>query len=186
MTPTGSDAIPPRPSSFVTAVAWIFIALSGFSTLIALLQNLMINLAFPVAEMQAAIQQHRKGPPMPWLFKFMAGNVRLIFFSFLAVSALTFAASIGLLKRRNWARITFIGILALGIVWNLGGMAVQYSLFSSLPGIPDNAPEEFQDRFDFFAKAIMVFSLFFAVGISGLFGWIIKRLVSSDIRREFV
>lgn len=185
MTTTDAEASPPGPSNFVTAVAWVFIALSGFATLIALLQNLMINLVVPVAEMQVAIQQGGKGPPMPWLFRFMAENVRLIFFAFLAISGLTLASSIGLLRRRNWARLTFIGILGFGIAWNLGGMAVQVSLLSSFPSIPDNAPAEIQDRFDFFARAIMAFSVLFALGMSGLFGWIIKRLVSRDIRREF-
>jgi len=184
MNATTTDTAQPKPSDFVTAVAWIFIALSGFATLIAVLQNLMINLAFPVAEMHAAVEQGGKGPPMPWLFKFMAQNVRLIIFSFLVLSALTFVSSIGLLKRRNWARLTFIGIMGFGIAWNLGGLAVQFSLFSSWP-IPENAPSEFQDHFDFFARGIMVFSVLFAVGMSGLLGWIINRLVSRDIRREF-
>lgn len=185
MNATATDIALQKPSDFVTAVAWIFIALSGFATLIALLQNLMINLAFPVAEMQVAVEQGGKGPPLPWLFKFMLRNVRLVFFSFLILSALTFVSSIGLLKRRNWARLTFIGIMGFGIAWNFGGLAVQLSMFSSFPPIPDNAPAEFQDRFDFFARGIMVFSVLFAVGMSGLLGWIIKRLVSRDIRREF-
>lgn len=185
MTLTSTDNNPTKPSNFVTAIAWIFIAFSGFATLIAVLQNLMINLAFPVADMQAAVEQGGNGPPLPWLFKFMAQNVRLIFFAFLVLSTLTFVSSIGLLKRRNWARLIFIGILSFGIAWNLGGLAVQLSLFSSFPPIPDNAPSEFQDRFEFFAMGIMVFSVVIAVGMSGLFGWIIKRLVSRDIRREF-
>lgn len=184
MNASATDTAQPKPSDFVTAVAWIFVALSGFATLIALLQNLMINLAFPVAEMHAAVVQGGKGPPMPWLFKFMAQNVRLIFFSFLALSALTFASSIGLLKRRNWARLTLIGIMGFGIASNLGGLAVQLSLFSSWP-IPDDAPAEFQDHFDFFVRGIMVISVLFAVGMSVLLGWIIKRHVSRDIRREF-
>jgi hypothetical protein len=35
------------------------------------------------------------------------------------------------------------------------------------------------------ANVMLVFSLVMAVGVSVLFGWIIKRLLSPAIRREF-
>ena len=37
-------------STFVTVVAWVFIVLSGFGTLISLLQNLMIQTVFTSPE----------------------------------------------------------------------------------------------------------------------------------------
>lgn len=185
MTSTGSETTSTTRSDFVTAVAWIFIAISGFSTLMSLFQNLMITFAFPVAEMHVAAQQGGNGQPMPAFFRFILGNIRLFFLFFLAISALTLVASIGLLKRKNWARIAFIGILAFGIVWNLGGMVAGYVLFASMPTVPENAPDEFQRRFDLFSMGIMVFSALFAVAMAGLCGWIIKRLSSSDIKREF-
>lgn len=185
MTAIGSDTTPPKRSDFVTALAWIFIAISGFSTLISLFQNLMITFAFPVAEMQVAVQQSGKGPPVPEFFQFILGNIRLFFFSFLAISALTFVSSVGLLKRKGWARITFIVIMAFGIVWNLGGTVAGYFLFASFPSVTESAPDDFQRQFDYFSMAIMVFTTLFAVTVTVLCGWIIKRLCSNDIKREF-
>lgn len=41
-------------STFVTLVAWIFIVLSGFATLISVLQNIMVALMFQPEEFQQA------------------------------------------------------------------------------------------------------------------------------------
>ena len=103
------------PSSFVTVVAWIFIAFGGLTTFISLLQNVVINTVFPTEQFRAA----QSGVPMPAAFAWIFDHVRLFFFLFLVVSATTLISAIGLLRRRNWARRAFVGILALGIAWNL-------------------------------------------------------------------
>lgn len=169
-------------STFVTVVAWIFIVLSGFGTLIAILQNIMIHTIFNGWEMQQAMQ----APPPPGLAPvamFMTTHIQLFFAMFLFVSAAMFASSVGLLKRKNWARLAFVGLMILGIVWNLGGLILQFTMFSSMqdsfagaPGAPDMKP---------FFIAMAVESALFALGFSGLFVWIAKRLLSPAVVREF-
>jgi hypothetical protein len=44
-------------STFVTVVAWIFIVLAGFTTFIAILQNIMISLMFSGGHMGEALNQ---------------------------------------------------------------------------------------------------------------------------------
>jgi hypothetical protein len=94
-------------------------------------------------------------------------------------SALTLASSIGLLKRKNWARLIFVGLMALGIVWNLGGIVLQFAMFASMqngfghPGM------------EVFFIAMSAVSILFAFGFSGIFGWIAKRLLSPAIAAEF-
>ena len=106
-------------SGFVTALAWLFIVLGGFATLMGLLQNLMINLLLPIA----VREEGAKDPP--WAAAFMFDYIHLIFLGFLAVSALTLAAAIGLLLRRNWARLVFIGLMGFGILWNLASAEIR-------------------------------------------------------------
>ena len=168
-------------SSFVTAVAWVFIVLAGFTTLISILQNIMVALMFPQEDMRAAAS----AKDVPAFAKFMFAHPHVFFGAFLAVSATTFASAIGLLKRQNWARLVFIAILVLGIVWNLGGLVLMFSTFPSMAPAPEHAPADFRDQFETMWKVMMGFSVLIALAFAGLFGWIIKRLVSPEIKREF-
>src|SRR6478672_6650334 len=97
-------------SSFVTVLAWIFIVLAGFATLISILQNVMISLMFPIEEMQAAMVQAKHKQDMPVFAEFMFSHFQLFFLSFLVVSSVTLVSAIALLKRKNWARVLFIGL----------------------------------------------------------------------------
>lgn len=175
--------VQPLCSSFVTAVAWVFIALCGFTTLISILQNVMVNTLMPLDQMQKAATAPGV-PEMPAFFRFMMGNVRLFFASFLVVSAATLGAAVGLLKRKNWARLLFIIILSLGIVWNIGGMALQFFIMQDFPK-PVGASPEFAASLSTMRTVIMVFSALMALAFSALFGWLIKRLAAVEIQREF-
>jgi len=170
-------------STFVTVVAWIFIALSGFATLISVLQNIMIQTMFNTPEVEQVLAAPLP-PDTPAFAGWLMRNMRLFFGAFLLVSGATFAASIGLLFRKNWARLTFIGIMAVGIAWNAAGVFVQFGMFSQMREIVAAAPPGGPDMGSFIA-AIAVVSLLFAVGFSALHGWIIYRLCSPSITAEF-
>ena len=149
-----------------------------------MLQNIMIQTVFRSPEISQAMQA--PPPDTPPFAAFMAAHIQLFFFAFLLVSAFMLASAIGLLKRRNWARLSIIGLLFLAILWQIGGLAFQFSMFSSMrdqfsavavPGEPDLAP---------FIIAITVVGVFFTLGISVLLGWIIKRLLSPAVVAEFI
>jgi hypothetical protein len=168
-------------STFVTVTAWIFIALSGFATVISILQNIMIQTMFNGPDMEKAMQSAPPGAPPFALF--MASHFKLIFALFLVISVLMVISSVGLLKRKNWARLIFVGLMGIGVVWNLGGLILQFSVFSSVqdsfagsPGAPDMKP---------FFIGMAVVSILFALGFSGLFVWIAKRLLSPSVAAEF-
>jgi hypothetical protein len=168
----------------VTVIAWIFILLAGFATLIAILQNIMIALIFPVAEMQAAATQAKNQPGVPWFASWMFSHFQVFFLLFLVVSASTLTASIGLLKRRNWARLLFVTLMALGILWNIAGLVLMFFFFSSFSDVVP-ANQQAADHFDVMVKIMFAVNGLMVVAFIWLFGWIIKRLVSEDIRREF-
>jgi len=180
------DTPPPVPrSAFVTAVAWVFIALAGFATLISLLQNIMVWTFFPVDQMHAAVAQARQQQQnMPAASLFMIDHIRELVGGIFVLLLATLIISIALLRRHNWGRILFIWLLALGIVWNILGVVWQWFFFRSMPQPPQGTP--MQPQFQTMAIAMGIFSLIMAVGISVLFGWIIKRLSSAEIRSEFV
>jgi hypothetical protein len=168
-------------SSFVTVLAWIFIVAGGFTTFISILQNVMFTSFFPVDQMQTT----KGAENMSAVALFMLNHVRLFFAAFLILSLTVFVSSIGLLKCKNWARVVFIGLFALGILWNVAGIFIQHAIFSAMPAPPAGAPQEFKVQMESMANVMLLFSLVLAVGVSVLFGWIIKRLLSPAIRQEF-
>ena len=175
--------IQPCRSSFVTALAWIFIILAGFATFIAILQNVMISFFFPMEEMQSSMHSANFGEHVPDFVQFMFGHIQLFLASFFVLSASLCAVSVALLKRKNWARIAFIGFLALGIIWNVASLILQRAFFSSM-SLPD-APTEFHSQFESMTTVMLIFSSIMVIGISLLLAWLIKRLASFPIKAEF-
>ena len=93
------------------------------------------------------------------------------------------AASIGLLRRNNTARLAFIAFLVLGIAWNVLGLGLQAAFMSHMP-VQDFSAEGGLDMRSIF-RTMFVFGAVLALVIAGVFGWIIKRLTSPAIRAEF-
>ncbi len=171
-----------KPKSiFVTVLAWIFIVLGGFFTLIGILQNIMIYFFFPKKEMERAIEQSANAPEIPVFFEFMFNHFDLFFLFFLLVSLTSFISAIALLKRKNWARIIFIIIMSLGILWNIFGLVMQFTLFEFFPQGDHVSPE-----FESMQSIIQIASVIMVVVLSSLFGFVIKKLCSKSIREEFV
>lgn len=179
-----AEGAAPR-SSFVTSLAWTFIVLAGSTTAIGVLQNVMVNLAFPMEEIRGAIREAQGAQPLPPFAAFVMGHIRLFFAVFLALSAFTLVSAIGLLKRMNWARLIFIGVMILGAIWNLAGLVLPYFMFSSFPPLPDTAPPELRHNFQLMTNIMAVATAVIAVVFAALFAWVAKRLMSTDVKREF-
>lgn len=173
------DAGRPR-STFVTVVAWIFIALSGLGTAIAAPQNVMLFVMFRGA---LAAQAARPPPPgVPFFAAFLTAHVQFVFAGFLVLSVITLVSSIGLLKRRNWARMCFVGLMLFGVAWQLAGLGLQLVMMRSLQQGAIGPVADMQAML--YVMATM--GALFAVGFGVLFGWIAKRLLAPAIAAEFV
>jgi hypothetical protein len=171
-------------SEFVTVVAWIFIVLSGLSLLL-MIMDAAIFWMMPFDQlMQQAAALNPSQPQLP------AGIMTTVFRWILAVILLLqgwmLASSIGLLLRKNWARISFIVLMVIGLVWNslnllVGLLAVvgihMATKMETVPGMPPG--------FGGFMQVAMIFGLVFEIAILVLFGWILKKLISKNIREEF-
>ncbi len=172
------DAQTRTQSTFVTVLAWIFIVGAGFTTVISILQNIFISVTFPPEPFPGP-----SGPAadqIPASGRFMMGHVDLFFRLFLALSCVTLISAVGLLRRRNWARIVFIVIFALGIVWNIGALILQQLVISSMLAQP-----LFEVQFDQMMLTMRIFSIAIVIVISTVLGWLIARLASPSIRSEF-
>lgn len=182
-----------RPrSTFVTVVAWVFIILSGFTALISLLQNLMVAY-MPRDLFDTAMQDSTFARVIPPAARFMFSHFQLLLLCMFILVALMLAASIGLLQRRNWARLVFIGLLGLGILYNLAGLVLQQSMLSSMTAqfpldsavSADSNLRSTVQQFDEMMAGFRVVMYVVTIGFVALFGWIIAKLVSRPIREEF-
>jgi hypothetical protein len=179
-----NEGTPTQRSGFVTGLAWIFIGLAGFATLIALLQNVMLSVMLPLEGLQASTQGTED---LPAFARFMFSHPRMIFGGFLAVAAITLVSAIGLLKRKNWARVLFIAIMVLGVLWNIGSLILPFYMYSAfVPPMPESTPQDFRESFEMTWKIMIAFTVVIALALATLFAWITKRLVSRDVKREFL
>lgn len=170
-------------STFVSVVAWIAIAIGGFSTLMGVLQSIMFYVMFRSGLFPT--QMPESDPHLPVLARFMFEHIQWISLTILIVSVVILTAGIGLLMRRDWARRLFIALLVGAILWNIGGVVIQYLFFSSMPDVPSSAPPDFQSGFEAVRLAIAIFSAILSLAVSVLFAWIAKRLLSPMIKAEF-
>lgn len=193
MTAPITPSLPTIPrSTFVTVVAWIFIVLSGVTTFFSLLQNVMIGF-MPRDLFNSAIQDTTVTQIMPSGARFLFAHVQLIVLLFFVLSAMMLLSSIGLLRRRNWARLVFVGLLGLGIVYNIAGLVLQQSMMSSFtPSFPidsafgaDSTYRQTTQQVTQMMAGMRVVMFIFAIGFTALFAWIIAKLVSRPVREEF-
>ena len=182
---TTPNKIPVERSSFVTGLGWTSAVLSGLATLMAIAQMMLIDSMLEVDQMEAAMRSVNPQQMMPPAAEFIADHFQLLSGAFLVLSVITLISSIGLLNRKNWARLIFIFLMALGILWNLGGLFLQQDMFTSIPSTATEAFPEIQSQFESITHTVMIFSVIMAIGASIVLAWIIKRLASKQVRQEF-
>ncbi len=182
--------IAPVRSSFVTVVAWIFIIFSGFTTFVSALQNVMIR-SMPFERFNAISRDSIANNAIPAAARFMFAHIQFIVLAFFLLSAFMLTSSVGLLRRQNWARIVFIVLLAVGIVYVLGGLFVQQSFMSSMNKsfgampVQDSVFRASAAQFGSMFRAMRIIMAIFSLGVAAGFAWIVARLISPGIRAEF-
>jgi len=169
-------------SSFINVFAWISIVFSGFGILIGIMQNVMMQSMMKDANFEQALNQIENLPP---LMKLMFENFELLAMVSLLITIVLFIASIGLLKRKNWARLFFIVFLIVGIIWTVVGGVMQFSFMDSMMTAStssQNLPSDFQNM----QNTMKIIMGIMIVAIVGLHAYLIKRLSSDEIKKEFV
>lgn len=163
-------------STFVTVVAWIFIVFSGMG----LLEFVVFALG-PFGRLFTAQLAAQSGPqPPPALILSIVHVVMLVG---VVVTAWVLISAIGLLLRKNWARISFIVILILGIGFSIVYMLLGIVGALGMHNLPASAesPPDVQAVVPFMVGAMLIFGLIFV----GLYSWILVMLFRKKIRAEF-
>jgi hypothetical protein len=165
-------------STFVTVFAWLMVVFNGFGLLVALMQNIMFAFIFQIDEFNSAfndIGDMPKGFPT-FIFK----NFKWIIPVFGLFILFAFISSIGLLKRKEWARKAFLFLLGFGIIYTISASVLQIIFAKSMFSFA-----EMPSEFDFFSIFFIAFMIIFSLGFIFLFGWLFKKLSSVKVKEEF-
>ena len=147
-------------STFVTVVAWVSIVMFGLATVCSVL--------------------------------FGYSYVLQLSFVWVSFYAMTFVFSIGLLRRRHWARGYLITAMYMTIAMQL--LSLPFVLLSldlenssamfnmGWSFFTDNAEK---DRLNFRTQLQQIFAVTFVIGTTLLQVWVIKKLKSPKVKKEF-
>ena len=177
----------PKRSDFVTGLAWIFIAIGGLTTIIFAVQTIVFSTVFTTEDILRSLQKAEESQRLPELYKIVFENFRLVLTAIVVISTSILVSAVGLLKRRNWARIIFVAIMICGVIWNLfcfslpfllGGLGSETQGVHPKGLIGNNFQLSLYNIYGTFLTVCLAFTV--------LYLWIIKRLSSEEIKREFL
>lgn len=147
------------------------ILISGLAIFFSLMQNIMMYmLPFPNEELS------EQSDLMDYVFYYS----EIIFAIFMLITIWTFISSIGLLKRKNWARISMICIFFWAILWTITSSSFQWFYFFDIQF--SDFSEVSLDIASIIATAVF---LVLIITLTVLFIWLIKKLISQNIKNEF-
>jgi len=163
-------------SRFVNFVAWLFIALAGFTCAWAVIQNAtQAAWAAPLVAHQGLAG---------WLAKYLTW----VFSGAAALSLATVVCAVGLLRRVEWARRIFIGLLAVAIAVDLAGLWLQQEAVHLLvdPALRGGAlPQAVAELFGGMVATTRWLGAAVTLGACAALAGIIRRLMSPSVRQEF-
>lgn len=164
-------------SSIVDGLAWGFIAFSILS-LVLLVLFLLPNEALPTTLNVESGSGGLTGG-VDWLIERSRAFTSLL----LLGAGITLGLSIALLQRRRWARLAFIGLMGIGFIAVLGGVALTPLTFGFLADASVEVPSTENPVANLTGTLAVLIMISTALLI--LFAWASWKLVTPDVRTEF-
>jgi hypothetical protein len=166
-------------SRFVNFIAWMFILLAAFACEWAVIQNATQASWSALAGDQSSL---------PWLTGLLMRHVTWVYLTAIALSLAMIVCAIGLLRRIEWARRVFIGLLMVAIGVDLAGLWLQQEFMHLLVDSALRQATLTQPAADLFGGVVTmarVLAGFLTLVASVALAGIIRRLMSPAVRQEF-
>jgi hypothetical protein len=174
----------PPHSAFVSATAWSFLLVAAFGAFMNALQLLLMFTVLPPADYFAIASDLQSTQSLPSFLVFIVEHMVAWTFLALVLSLLTLVASVGLLRRQNWARIVFVVIMWLGVAANLAGAAAPLVLGPMAQSLLQSFPIEMRGDLQSMMTMMTWLSVGLALLFAALFAWTAVKLMSAAVRRE--
>ncbi|MCZ4409028.1 hypothetical protein O3Q51_09425 [Cryomorphaceae bacterium 1068] len=159
-----------KESTFITVLAWILIVLSALSTVMSIFQLFFFSFILEVLDslFDSSVS--------------LWDSIQILWvFAYPLIIIYAFISAIGLLRRRNWARVSYVILFGIGIAYNVGTLIYTMNPAGEYFSDFDGTDQEL----DGFVFTVGLFSILVALGFSVLYGWLIKKLTSEKIKIEF-
>jgi hypothetical protein len=166
-------------SRFVNFIAWMFIVLAAVACEWAVIQNATQSSWTALAGDQSSL---------PWLTGLLMRHVAWVYSAAIALSLATMVCAFGLLRRIEWARRVFIGLLMVAIGVDLAGLWLQQEFMHLLVDSTLREAALTQPAADLFGGVLTtarVLAGFLTLVAGVALGGIIRRLMSPSVRQEF-
>ena len=165
-------------SRFVNFIAWMFILLAAFACEWAVIQNATQSWTALAVDPAS----------LPWLTGLLMRHATWVFSAAVALSLATMVCAFGLLRRIEWARRVFIGLLMVAIGVDLAGLWLQQEFMHLLVDSALRQAALTQPAAELFGGVVTtarvlagLVTLVFSLALAG----IIRRLMSPAVRQEF-
>jgi hypothetical protein len=175
----------PRPSQFVTVMAKISIVLGVACTAYGVLQAVMFTTFVRSEPLKGALAE-LEAVDLPAFAEWLLSHLPATGWSFALLSGAFLASSVGLIKRREWGRQTFIIFMVVGAAVNFLGVWLLMAVFDWVESLPMAAESLAMQaelaRLRMVSLATMTGS---AVVFAALHAGIVYQLCTSAVRAEF-
>ncbi len=171
-----------KHSHLVNLFAWTNIVLGIMGALVLLLLLLALKdtgavdqLLATLPELQQQVSQAAASvPPVS----------RAALGASLALNLAVVYASYALLKRRNWARLFWIALMSVVVIWCLAGLFSPMDV-SRLSQELNQVPPEMREEMAALLPLVKFSAYVISLVLAALCAWLVRRFCAADIRREF-
>ena len=184
--PSTSHPAANSPTAFVNGLAWSFIGLVAVSLLLAAMLYVLFAYVLPTALLRANIAEAIRFKLLPASIFTALDYLPRVFVALCVANGLMLWASIGLLKRKPWARIAFAWMMIATAVLHIGGLLLPFYLMADVSTVINAMPPEARGAVTNLGKLLSVISMVMGVAFTFFFAWVAKRLFDADIRQEFL
>lgn len=179
-----------KKTPFVTIIAWVFIALATMILFSSLIQFAVVGFLnfFSVADgnvYDMVVEELKKSMKDSEMLELAMLGLKYawVLVTIIFIYGVTLmVTSIALLKRREWARKTMIGLLVLAIIYELGDLAWQFYVWSgTMMPLDKEIPGFGSGMMAIVMSIVTVLILAFVA----LFAWVIYKLGTEKVKQEF-
>jgi hypothetical protein len=169
-------------SLFVTVTAWVTIVLAALAWGCGLVEQAAL------ASLVPGFGGTLSSAGLPPLSSLLLSYLPWVNGAGLVLSTALLITGVGLLRRLEWARRTFIGLMGVVIVVNLCGLWLQHELAQSLvhSALSQSLiPAAALDLYSSVLTAARAGGVLATLSLSIFMGWVIRRLCTPIVLQEF-
>lgn len=169
-------------SAFVNVLAWMSLALGACGVLAGALQAVLFAAVWPT---DLWLQTVENTPTVPPVIQWLVDHMLAVTLASVLGSALLGLVGWGLLKRREWGRISFIVLLLLGCLMPVASAIVTDMTMGWMGEQMRTEFGQVDPMFKPMQVAMRVIHYGFAAFILAVHGWLVWKLCTPAIRAEF-